>query len=523
MHTQLWTKLLSKRSLRCAYGQKLLAAFFTLSLLAPAAAQRVSQAQLDYHSRASLDEFRELLALANDAHFPAHIAANIAWCEQAFPRRGFRLQRLETTTQPLLLAERRSSRPDAPTVLAYLQMDGQPVDPAHWDQPSPWEATLKKPVEGEGWVTIDWSSLQGSIDPDWRIFARSAADAKGPVMMLLAAFDALDAAGAPLPYHLKIVIDFEEELGSPQLPAAVERNRAQLAADAFVIFDGPPHISNEPTLTFGARGMAEVRLTVYGPTYPQHSGHYGNYCPNPALRLSQLLAGMKDEQGRVLVPGFYEGVTITEQDRREMALVPDDEAYMRAKLGIAAADRVAESYQASLQYPSLNIRGLSAGWTGDEVRTIIPATATAEIDIRLVESSEPDSLLQRLRRHIEQQGYVVLDRAPNSRERLQHDKLCRFDYSVAYRAFRTPLDAPVGRWLSDALEGALGRPPIKVRTLGGSIPISPFVSALQLPAVIVPTVNPDNNQHSPNENLRLGNYFAGVKIIAAILQAPLRL
>jgi acetylornithine deacetylase/succinyl-diaminopimelate desuccinylase-like protein len=473
------------------------------------------------HARAVLDEFRDMLALACDAHFPEDIEQNIRWCEQAFPERGLKTRRLSTGGIPLLLAERRCSQPDAPTVLAYLQMDGQPVDPAHWDQESPWTATLKEQVPGKGWQAIPWEALKGDIDREWRIFARATSDAKGPVMMFLAAMDALRSNGKELPYHLKVILDFEEELGSPRLPAAVDAYRQDLAADAFVIFDGPPHISNAPTLSFGARGIAEISLTVFGPAMAQHSGHFGNYCPNPALRLAQLLAGMKDEEGRVTVPGFYDGVQITDKDRAEMAQVPDDEAYIRGKLGIARPDQVGSNYQESLQYPSLNIRGMNAAWVGEQSRTIIPATATAEIDVRLVVESDPEKLIALVRQYIEQQGYLVLDRTPSALERANNDKICRFDYSISYRAFRTPLDSPVGIWLSDAMTRAFGRPPIKVRTHGGSIPISPFVEKLGVPAVAVPTVNPDNNQHSPNENIRLGNFIDGIQAMMHILQSPL--
>ncbi|MBX2928099.1 MAG: M20/M25/M40 family metallo-hydrolase [Saprospiraceae bacterium] len=474
------------------------------------------------HARATFDEFKEMLALANDAHYPEDIEKNVQWCEAAFPRREFTTQRLATATAPLLLAERKSRRSGAPTVLAYLQMDGQPVDPSFWHQESPWKAVLKKQVPGEGWVEIPWESLRGELNPEWRIFARAASDAKGPVMMFLAAMDALASLGEDLPYHLKVIIDFEEELGSPQLPKAVETYRRELAAEALVIFDGPPHISNEPTLSFGARGIADVTLTVFGPTFLQHSGHYGNYCPNPALRLAQLLAGMKDEHGRVTIPGFYDGIVFDEKTKAEMAQVPDDEQFIRSKLGVATADRVAGTYQEALQYPSLNIRGMASGWVGEEVRTIIPATATAEIDVRLVMESDPERLIGLIRKYIEDQGYVVLDRQPDSRERLSHDKICRFDYSVSYKAFRTEFDSETGIWLTKALTKAFGKAPLKIRTAGGSIPISPFVTTLGIPAVAVPTVNPDNNQHSPNENIRIGNYVDGVKTILAVLREPLK-
>ena len=168
-------------------------------------------------------------------------------------------------------------------------------------------------------------------------------------------------------------MDFEEELGSPELPKAVEKYSKELASDMLIIFDGPRHISNQPTLTFGARGIAEVTLTVFGPRVPQHSGHYGNYAPNPAVRLSQLIASMKDADGRVTIPGFYDGIHLDEATKEILAQVPDDEMVIQRSIGIAAPDKVGANYQEAIQYPSLNVRGMRSGWVGIRSRTIVPA------------------------------------------------------------------------------------------------------------------------------------------------------
>jgi len=203
-------------------------------------------------------------------------------------------------------------------------------------------------------------------------------------------------------------------------------------------------------------------------------------------------------------------------------MVPDDEADIRKKVGIASIDNVGTNYQESLQYPSLNIRGMESGWVGKEVRTIIPPTATAEIDVRLVIESDPDRLISLIRNHIEAQGFYVIDnRQPTEEERMKHKKIISFDYEISYKAFRTDFDTEVGLWLVKGMKKAFGTDPIMVRTAGGSIPISPFVTTLGIPAVAVPTVNPDNNQHSPNENIRLGNYIDGVKTFIAILTEKL--
>ncbi|MCB0638353.1 MAG: M20/M25/M40 family metallo-hydrolase, partial [Lewinella sp.] len=332
------------------------------------------------------------------------------------------------------------------------------------------------------------------------------------------------ARGERPPYHVKVIMDTEEELGSPNLPAMVEAYRAELAADHFVILDGPPHISNAPTLVYGARGIATARLTVYGPRVPLHSGHYGNYAPNPALRLAQLLAGMKNDQGRVTIPGWYDGITLNEGVRETLAQVPDNLDEINHQLGIAAPDAVGGSLQEAIQYPSLNIRGMASGWVGAAVRTIIPAYAVANLDIRLVKESDPERLMDLLRGQIEAQGYYLIDegREPTDDERDRYERLASFSYSVAYGAFRTDLDAPTGAWLERAMVERLGQPVVKIRTHGGSIPIAPFVETLGVPAVIVPLVNPDNNQHSPNENLMLSNYYRGVEVCYGILTSSPR-
>ncbi len=397
------------------------------------------------------------------------------------------------------------------TVLVYLQADGQPVDPDRWSQESPWIPVLKHRGTGGDWQQIDWSRLGGDVDLDWRVFARSASDSKGPIVQFLSAISRLDRNGVVPDFDLKVIVDTEEELGSPNLAPAVEEFRRDLAADMLVIFDGPPHASGRPTLTFGARGIATVTLQTFGPRVPQHSGHYGNWTPNPALRLAQVLASMKDDSGRVLIEGWYDGIEIDQPLREALASVPDDRAAMLAAQGFSLPDAVAPTLQEAIQYPSLNIRGLESGWVGDQARTIIPASATAEIDIRLVLESEPERLIGLLRSHLERLGYTVTEGPPTDSQRSEHARLISMNSAISYGAFRTDFDSLPGRWLNRALTRRNGEPPILVRTFGGSIPIAPFVQTLDVPAVVVPTVNPDNNQHSPNENLRLRELFAGVE------------
>ena len=467
----------------------------------------------------SLDQFYEMLSIPNDAHYPEHVSQNVDWMTEAFEARDFSATILDTGGPPLLLAQRNAEGADK-TVLIYLQIDGQPVDTSAWFQESPYDPVLKE-QRGERWQEIPWSRLKGEIDPDWRIFARSASDAKGPVGMFLTALDAFEEEGFEQLYNMKVIMDFEEELGSPHLPAAVDRHREALAADMLIIYDGPRHPSNEPSLTFGARGISTITLTVFGPRVPQHSGHYGNYVPNPAVRLAQLIASMKDEEGRVTIPGFYDGVALDEETRAILSRVPDDEEEIRANIGIAESDGVASTYQEAIQYPSLNVRGMASAWVGDNVRTIVPATAVAEIDVRIVPETDPERLIQLIRDHIQGQGYhLIAGDSPTDLERKAHSRLAHFESNIAYLAYRTPYDSEVGLWLDRAMRRAFGVEPIKKRMSGGSIPISPFITTLGVPAVTVPTVNSDNNQHSPNENIRVGNYIDGIVTFLSILTEP---
>lgn len=471
----------------------------------------------------SFKEFYELLSIQNDAHVPGDIEKNIQWCESAFAKRGFTTLRLETPTVPLLLAERKvknaklSAGKAAKTVLIYLQFDGQPVNPAQWDQESPWKPTLKEIDSNGKWNSIAYEKLYEGLNPDWRIFARSTSDAKGPAMAFIASLDALNELKAEPNYNIKVIMDFEEELGSPNLPAAVNKFKKELSADMLIIYDGPRHVSNQPTLSFGARGICEITLTTFGPRVPVHSGNYGNYTPNPAMRLSKLLASMKDDDGRVTIPGFYEGVILTDEEKKILQQVPDDENEIRKFLGIAEPDKIGNNFQESLQYPTLNIRGLDALFIGKEARTLIPATATAEIDIRLVPSSNPERLIGLVKNHIQNQGYYLVDKEPTEAERLKYPKIAAFQSSISYGAFQTPFNSETGIWLTKAMVRAFGKEPIKIRITGGSIPISPFVITLGIPAVAVPTVNADNNQHAENENIRVGNYIDGVKTFLSIL------
>ena len=432
----------------------------------------------------SINNFREFLSLKNDANYKTELEPLIQWGIDNFQKYGFDIERLETPELPLLLASKIISK-KAKTILIYLQFDGQPVDNSKWDQENPYKAELKIYENGE-YKSIDWNALDNITtkninDSDIRVFARSASDGKGPVLMLLNALEIMKTNNLKLKYNLKVIMDFEEELGSPNITNAVNKYSEKLSSDALLIYDGPEHPSNLPTLEFGARGISQITLTSYGPIVPQHSGHFGNYAPNPVFRMSEILNSMKD------------------------------------KMQFKTPDDVAGSYQESIQYPSLNVRGIQSGWVGDEVRTIIPSECVAEIDVRLVLESNANTLINLIKNHIENLGYLVLDRKPSKDERLKNDKIITMNSSTSYDAYRTEIDSFIGKWLINSLRKTFNVEPVKIRTSGGSVPISPFVKILDIPAVSVPTVNKDNNQHSPNENIKISNYIRGIESYLGIL------
>ncbi len=461
------------------------------------------------------ERFFDMLSIPNDGYDSPNIERNIKWCENTFSDLGFKVERViakstspSMPNHPLLIANKFISK-DYKTVLIYFHMDGQPVDPKKWNQDDPFIPILSEYVS-DNWIEIDRNKIKEDPDPDWRIFGRSTSDDKGPPMMLVNALETLEKLNKKPKFNIKLIIDFQEEMGSPTVVSAVSLHKEKLKSDFLLIIDGPRHPSNKPTLTFGARGISRITLTSYGPIKPQHSGHFGNYAPNPAMNLSKVLSSMKDYDGRVVIPGFYDGVTFSDEIKLVMDAVPDDEVQIKKELMISSADKVGKNYQEAIQFPSLNIRGLQSGWVRKEVRTIVPDMAIAEIDVRLVKESNPKRLLNLIKEHIISEGaYVIEDREPSSIERLTQKNIIRFDSKISYLAYRTEIDSPIGNWASRALKKAFKEEPIKKRTSGGSIPISPFVTTLNVPALTYPSVNKDNNQHSPNENIRVGNFIDG--------------
>jgi acetylornithine deacetylase/succinyl-diaminopimelate desuccinylase-like protein len=458
-------------------------------------------AWVDAHQKAIVGELLETLAIPNVAADKPNIRRNAEHLRAMLARHGFTPEILETTGNPLVygaLIVPGATR----TVLFYCHYDGQPVDPAKWNQPDPFTPV----VRGEG--------------PDARIYARSASDDKAPIIALMAAVDALKASGLAPSSSIRVILDGEEEASSPSLVPAIARYKDKLRADLMIILDGPAHSSGRPTVVYGARGIVTVDLTVFGPKSGVHSGNYGNWVPNPALRLATLLASMKDDDGRVKVAGYYDTVApLTAEERAMLDAVPDDSARMLQTFGVAAPEKAFPKLQDAMQYPTLNIRGLASAFVGSGARTIVPDRAVAAIDIRLVKETSGEDLVTKLSAHVEKQGYHLVQADPDDATRAKYGKLAALRLNgPIISAFRTSTSDPRARALVASVTRTFGQPPVQLRTLGGTVPIAPFIEALGFPALIVPTVNFDNNQHEENENLRLGTFFDSIVMIAAVLR-----
>ena len=475
-----------------------------LMAVAPLCGQRMDR-------MAVLNEFAELLSLPNVARDGAAMERNAEKIIGMYAERGVTLRRLDASGgPPVLFGEIRV--PNAKrTILLYAHYDGQPVVPAQWRNGGPFEPVL---VDEKG-SKLPWPGAEGTLGDEWRLQARSASDDKAPIIAFLAALD----SGVKPKANVKFIFDGEEEAGSPHMRGVLERNKESLRADGMIFCDGPVHQTRRQLIAFGARGNTTVNLTVYGPRRELHSGHYGNFAPNPAMMMAHLLASMKDEDGRVRIAGFYDGVVpLNEAEKKALAEVPPVEEELKREFGIGTAETPGKRLDELLALPALNVQGLSSGGTAGEARNVVPATATASIGIRLVKGMIPRKTSDQVAGHVRKQGYfVVRDREPTEDERLAHPRICQVRTARdGTRAVRVPMDAPFASDVVRAVESARG-PVVKLPTMGGTLPIDVFEDVLGVPVIIVPIANHDNNQHSHNENIRLKNLWDGIVTLGAVL------
>lgn len=502
-----------------ALRSSLIVVLLTIQMLVVAGAQTPAAGVRAYrsaHEAEIIGELADVLSIPNVASDSVNIRRNAARLIEIMSRRGIQARLLEGGGPPAIYGELKTPGASR-TIGFYAHYDGQAVEPSKWAN-DPFKPTLRdKPIEAGGRV-IPLPKAGEKVDPEWRLYARSASDDKSPIIAMLAALDALKASKVNLTSNLKFLFDGEEEAGSPHLGDIVTRNAALLGADAWICADGPVHQSRRQQLYFGVRGIVKLDITVYGANRALHSGHYGNWSPNPAMRLAKLLAGMKDDGGRVLIEGFYEGaLPLGDEERQALQEMPSTDPELMREYGLAATDGAGRPLAELINEPSLNIDGLRSEDVGRQSRTIIPSEATATVDLRLVKGIEPRRQVERLIAHIRKQGYLVVTGEPDLETRLKHPLIARVVSEEGYPAVRTPMNLPIVAKIIGAVRQATGKRPVMLPTMGGSGPLWTIDVATKSPQVGVPIVNHDNNQHSSNENLRIQNLWDGIEIFAALM------
>jgi acetylornithine deacetylase/succinyl-diaminopimelate desuccinylase-like protein len=462
---------------------------------------------------AILREFADFLAIPNVASDSANIRRNAAAITQMFAARGVKMQLLEGGDGPPAVYGEIKSPGAKRTVVLYAHYDGQPVSSEGWTF-GPWTPTLVDgPLEAGG-KRVEWPTESGQAGPEWRIYARSAGDDKAPIIAILSALDALRIAREQPSVNLKFFFEGGEEAGSPNLRAILERHKALLAADAWLFLDGPVHQTRRAQVVFGVRGVTGLELTVYGPARALHSGHYGNWAPNPIAELSGLMAGLRDTDGRVLIERFYDDVREpTAAERRAVAAAPSPDAALREELALGRTEADGAPLGERIMLPALNFRAVRGGGPGANA---VPTEATASIDFRLVPNQTPARVRELVEAHLRAKGYHVVHDTPSAEVRRRHPRVVRLAWEPGYPALRTAMDLPVSRAVVRAVAGAAGLAPVEVPTLGGSLPLFHFGEVLGAPVITLPIADHDDNQHAPNENLRLQNLWDGIEMFAAL-------
>jgi acetylornithine deacetylase/succinyl-diaminopimelate desuccinylase-like protein len=426
-----------------------------------------------------LDDLRRLLRQ------PSISAQNIGVAECAdlvlttLRDAGISARLLPTPAHPVVYGEW-TGAPGKPTVLIYGHYDVQPPEPlAEWLSP-PFEPTVR----------------------DGKVFARGAGDNKGQIFAQIAAARAwLETAGA-LPVNVKFLIEGEEETGSPHLAAVVADHRDLLAADLVYTSDGPVHDDAHPQIVYGVRGLLYVEVRARGASHDLHSGNWGGVAPNPAWTLVELLASMRDDAGRVAIPGFYDDVRPpTPAFRAAMARIPLDQAAALATIGLDRLPLPADAgyFERLMAMPTLNIAGFVSGYGGPGSKTVIPATAVVKLDMRLVPDQQTDDIFEKFRAFVARQAPEV-----------EVARLGGMEPSY------TPIEHPSAAIVRRAVATGFGREPIDVPLLGGSLPDAVFTKILGRPSFLVPYANADERNHAPNENIEINRFYAGIRTATAL-------
>lgn len=469
-----------------------------------------------------IKEFFEFLYLPNVATDPAGQQKNADFIMNMMTKSGIqKVQLLRANTEgvpPAVYGE--VNVPGATkTLIFYAHYDGQPVNPTQWAKGlEPFQPKLFSETINKGGANIPFPA-DGSYNSEWRIYARGASDDKAGINAILNAYDAIKKSGLTPNYNLKFFFEGEEEAGSPHLHEILEKHQSLLQSDLWIICDGPIHQSGKKQIIFGVRGDVNLELTVYASKRPLHSGHYGNWAPNPAMMLAKLLSSMKDDTGRVTIKGFYDDVTpLSLLEKKSLDEVPSVDEQMKRELGISTLEMQGVTLSEAINQPSLNINGMQSGNVGLMASNQIPTYATAVLDLRLVLGNDWKRQRQKVINHIKAQGYNVIESEPTDEDREKNAKIIKVGSgNDGVNAQRTSMDLPIIQKVIAAVKMTTQDQIVLQPTMGGTLPLFLFEKYLKAKTVTIPIANHDNNQHAENENIRIGNLFDGIVMMASIM------
>ena len=480
----------------------------------PSGSAMVAREYRQAHEQQLVDEFAALLSMPNVATDEAAIRKNAEYIADLLRPRKFQVELLEAPGSPPVVFAERLSPGAEKTLMIYVHYDGQPVNAADWAS-DPWTPVMRDGMVEHGGRQVP---MKAPFDPEWRIFGRSAGDDKGPIIALNAALDALDQAGIPLSVNLKVFFEGEEEQGSPHLEDMLSRHKDKLDADLWLFCDGPAHQSRQWQLVNGVRGSFGFGVTVYGPNRPLHSGHYGNWAPNPIMLLIDLIASMRAPDGAILIDGYMDRVvppSLSEMEAIDAA--PSVDAGLVRELGIGRPE-TGDRLELAIMRPALNVRGIHSGDVGSQARNAIQPSATASIGLRLVPDLTPEFAREAVEQHVRKQGYHIVYQEPGSKDRTAHERIARLDWNESgYPAYRSDFDLPMIQQIAGVMDELSDQPLVRMPSMGGSLPIYLIEQVTGTPVVILPIANHDNNQHGKDENLRLQNLWDAIEIYAAVL------
>jgi acetylornithine deacetylase/succinyl-diaminopimelate desuccinylase-like protein len=467
------------------------------------------------HERQIVSDFMTFLAMPDVATVVPDVQKNAAYIEGLLKARGFSTRILAAlpATPPSVFAELTTAGAKR-TVVFYAHFDGQPVGQKGWIT-DPFVPSMRTALPEA--TPVDWKDA-AALDPNWRVFARASGDDKVSIQALISAFDALRAKGIKPSVNIKLLYEGEEEQGSPHLAKLVADNLDLLRCDLLIMGDGPMHQSGRQMVNFGNRGIASLTLTVYGPSKPLHDGHYGSWAPSPTVMLAGLIMSLRDEEGRILIPGFYDDVEpVSASDRAALAAMPPVEADLKQALGLArnvGPARLADGYLA----PTLNVRAIHAGDEGPSAANAIATEGNASLDFRLAPGETPARVRELLEAYLTQQGWFIVRETPDLATRLAHAKIVRVVWDAGGSlATKTRLDLPASKAVVASIERTVSYPVIRLPIVGASSGMADVINQLRVPMVGVSIANYDDNQHAQNENLRLGNLWDGIEVYAGLL------